>query len=387
MTTLSTATSDLADTICQYLSQVSASSGDRLLPERELAERLGVGRKALRKAIGELVEEGILVKRHGSGTYIRRLPKVAEPHLRQSNDLSVVNHIHKEEITPLQPRPDQTSLRLCLWSGFEPHSLPNGTILESMIHHAEKLGHSFSQQTVYNEHRDLLSVDEISALLRQSRADGYLVTQPLAARFSEGCRRTFENRMQSVVYISPGFAPVTAEPLIRLDTYEAIQRGVRMLHLSGYKRIAMIGIETAWHHAQHDQRAYFHELEDLGLTYRCAKKGPIDDDYLRRAFQEVMDTTPDAILLCNDKLAPALHDCLLASKLNPGTDFGLVCVSNSDNSVPVTLKWSRLEFDPVMIGRLAIEQLLNEIQRSDAPRSSVSLLASWQPELTHLRTT
>ena len=44
--------------------------GDRLPSERELAERLGVSRPAVREAIGQLVEGGVLESRRGSGTYV-----------------------------------------------------------------------------------------------------------------------------------------------------------------------------------------------------------------------------------------------------------------------------------------------------------------------------
>jgi GntR family transcriptional regulator len=44
--------------------------GAALPPERELAERFGVSRLTLRQAVSELVLEGRLVRRQGSGTYV-----------------------------------------------------------------------------------------------------------------------------------------------------------------------------------------------------------------------------------------------------------------------------------------------------------------------------
>lgn len=44
--------------------------GDRLLPERELAERIGVSRTALRAAITQLISVHVLESRRGSGTYV-----------------------------------------------------------------------------------------------------------------------------------------------------------------------------------------------------------------------------------------------------------------------------------------------------------------------------
>jgi GntR family transcriptional regulator len=52
--------------------------GAAIPPERRLAAELGVSRPTLRAAIEELVREGLLLRRHGSGTYVAE-PKIALP--------------------------------------------------------------------------------------------------------------------------------------------------------------------------------------------------------------------------------------------------------------------------------------------------------------------
>jgi Transcriptional regulators len=44
--------------------------GDRLPPERKLAESLGVSRGSLRQAFHILAERGIIESRQGDGTYL-----------------------------------------------------------------------------------------------------------------------------------------------------------------------------------------------------------------------------------------------------------------------------------------------------------------------------
>lgn len=53
--------------------------GDRLPPERELAERLGVSRASVRQAIVVLEVQGLVEVRHGGGTYLRRRALDSEP--------------------------------------------------------------------------------------------------------------------------------------------------------------------------------------------------------------------------------------------------------------------------------------------------------------------
>ncbi|MGW0889716.1 FadR/GntR family transcriptional regulator [Saccharopolyspora sp. NPDC002578] len=53
--------------------------GDRLPPERELAERLGVSRASVRQAIVVLEVQGLVEVRHGGGTYLLRRTLDSEP--------------------------------------------------------------------------------------------------------------------------------------------------------------------------------------------------------------------------------------------------------------------------------------------------------------------
>lgn len=53
-------------------------AGTALPPERSLCERFGVSRVTLRRAVDDLVRDGLLVRRQGSGTYVAA-PKITQP--------------------------------------------------------------------------------------------------------------------------------------------------------------------------------------------------------------------------------------------------------------------------------------------------------------------
>ena len=57
------------------------AEGDALPSERDIAARLAVSRVTVRKAVRQLVREGALVQRHGSGTYVTSLPARVEQSL------------------------------------------------------------------------------------------------------------------------------------------------------------------------------------------------------------------------------------------------------------------------------------------------------------------
>lgn len=53
----------------------SLAPGDKLESEQALADRYGVARNTMRKAIAQLREEGILASRHGRGTFVAGVPR------------------------------------------------------------------------------------------------------------------------------------------------------------------------------------------------------------------------------------------------------------------------------------------------------------------------
>lgn len=56
--------------LLDYIEQESLVPGDRLMPERELAKKLGISRPSLREAIQVLQTQGRLVVKHGIGVFL-----------------------------------------------------------------------------------------------------------------------------------------------------------------------------------------------------------------------------------------------------------------------------------------------------------------------------
>ncbi|MGH3325822.1 MAG: FadR/GntR family transcriptional regulator, partial [Streptomyces sp.] len=62
-----------------YADEHELVAGDRLPPERELAQRLGVSRASVKQAVVVLEVQGLVETRHGGGTYLVRDTLDAEP--------------------------------------------------------------------------------------------------------------------------------------------------------------------------------------------------------------------------------------------------------------------------------------------------------------------
>lgn len=67
------------DRLRAYAVEHELGAGDRLPPERELAQRLGVSRSSVKQAVVVLEVQGLVETRHGGGTYLVRDTLDAEP--------------------------------------------------------------------------------------------------------------------------------------------------------------------------------------------------------------------------------------------------------------------------------------------------------------------
>ncbi|MFB5744829.1 GntR family transcriptional regulator [Cedecea sp. S5-13] len=67
----------LVNSIKSAITEARLHAGDVLPPERELAEMMDIARGTVRKALLQLLKEGVLVRNQGVGTFIA-------PHIRQS---------------------------------------------------------------------------------------------------------------------------------------------------------------------------------------------------------------------------------------------------------------------------------------------------------------
>jgi GntR family transcriptional regulator len=92
------------------LLQEAWSPGDRLPSEVALAKDLGVSRVSIRGALAQLAGEGILSRRHGSGTYVNSVrPLVRSLHLNVGSDELIRSRGHAPGISEMSWRYEAAS--------------------------------------------------------------------------------------------------------------------------------------------------------------------------------------------------------------------------------------------------------------------------------------
>jgi GntR family transcriptional repressor for pyruvate dehydrogenase complex len=67
-----TLASQVVETLEAFITESHLQPGDRIPPERQLADQFGVSRTVIREAVGRLAAKGLLEVSAGSGTIIRR---------------------------------------------------------------------------------------------------------------------------------------------------------------------------------------------------------------------------------------------------------------------------------------------------------------------------
>lgn len=82
----------VATRLREFIESENLKPGDRLLPERELAERLGVSRTSVRQALTAMRVMGLIDVRPGAGAYLQRPPADLVPSLAAEVAEAEVDH-------------------------------------------------------------------------------------------------------------------------------------------------------------------------------------------------------------------------------------------------------------------------------------------------------
>ena len=90
----------IAENLFDQIESGELSPGDRLPPERELSDNLGVNRLTLRRALQKLELRGLLTRRQGAGTFVseQKIEQQAEVIISFTRDMQRRGYIPSAEI-------------------------------------------------------------------------------------------------------------------------------------------------------------------------------------------------------------------------------------------------------------------------------------------------
>jgi DNA-binding LacI/PurR family transcriptional regulator len=136
------------------------------------------------------------------------------------------------------------------------------------------------------------------------------------------------------------------------------------------------------------QRVYDRTLQELGQGYRRAEYSDLVEENdvaaVRRLFSG--EDVPQALYVTDDIKMHHILPVLRSLGREPGRNLAMITHANYGSPLPAGIEWSRLEFDPYSVGRLAMQSLVRDIESSGDDLLSFSHRAAWRPGKTHFRT-
>lgn len=359
--------------------QPAARTGLRLRSERELAQLLGVSRARVAWTIGKLAKAGIVARRTGSGTFLRKIATSnSQGEVIPADQLFTGQ---SEEIRHSSGAARSLRLGVC-WLSLRDLSRTNRMTLDGMITRAQELGHTLTFHSFDAPERE--GMDQAMQLLSRHTFDGMLMPafEYIVDRIDAVSAQLGRAAPPRVFFYTANISDPRFHPSIALDA--AAATGIAASIFAQEKlRAGLIGFDAAhlrehpgyvqsWLAAQHRGLSVVSESDITREGRRCA----LEMLRTRRRCE--------AIYVADDILMRGVADALEEEGVVPGRDLAVITLANSEDDFSVGRDWSRLVMDPARLGRLAVDLMLEVIARGKAgPVGNIRLDPRWHPGSTH----
>ncbi len=378
---------DLYDIFSFMLSRPPCSSGLRLRSEPELARIFGVPRQTVRRALDVFVNDGYLSRKHGSGTYVRKVYSqenaMPEEQVRKISGEIIPEQLFIDNAQQLTHCPEQKKHQLSIGISGDPALLlrANNLIYSGICKRLKEHGCKavpYSQLS-YDTTR-IKDADELVKEISSHQCDGYLIEYWWADLFKEVFNRVFgENSNIPVTYFWNGSIDIELEPLVKIDTDEALSRAMRKFIRNNYKKIAIIVMNRSRHSPFAEINLYRQSLAEANLDFQAILQvKDIVGTGLKEQLDHIWKTNrPDAIYVADDHFLSVLYEWMSENKIIPGKNLAVITLWNNGGPFPGDIDWSRMQFDPRQVGYMAVDNIVKSIQSTREDVCSFSHQAKW----------
>lgn len=382
----------LALKLKEVFSRPPVRAGMRLLPEREMIHRLGMGKKCVSLALEMLEDEKILSKRQGSGNYVRKIParppsEFLSGSLLEASNVFPLSELEEEDAPRMASLPEQQRLKIQLWSGFHrpKKNNENYELFLKIKEQIELQGHDLVIREIVDEAWNPRPQYDITEELKKEPADGYLVTAPLGELFERAYREAFGVSPNEVIYLSSWGYETELEPMIRLDGHEAIIRAVRKFHDGGMTKIAYLGIDSLYHPSRIDRHVYNFAMELVGLDYRRSEHVTVSEDSVNAGMNRLLEgDVPEALVVGDNLILSAVSRALARRGIVPGKKLAIIVINVSELESACPPDWTSIDFNRNLSGSMAVHELLKQLLIAGTEVRSIALLGKWRFRSTHL---
>jgi DNA-binding LacI/PurR family transcriptional regulator/biotin operon repressor len=329
--------------------------GAKILSRPELTKKLDTSRTTVDRAISELIGEGYLYARDGSGTYVTK----HIPHKGKSSEALLRNWGVILPDIQLDPFPG-------ILRGIEDEANTGNfnTIICNSDGH-DKKQNTYLKKMIHSHVSGIIIVPSIICL-----EDSILVF------------REVEKAGIPIVFCNRG-VPFIEAPKVFSNNFYGSYIAVKHLLETGYRKIAYI--TRHWYsHPQERLQGYMAALAEAGITpdesyytFSPGKDGIMNES---TAMDNLLDSDdpPDAVFCFNDSVAENVYWSAVKHGKKPGFDFGIIGYNNTSLCERLPVKLSSIQYKNYEIGREAAMLLKKMINGENVPSSKTVIL---QPEL------
>ncbi len=381
-------TNAISTSIRHALSQPTVRVGQRLLSERQLATRLHVPHAQVRKSLLHLVDEGLLIQKRGSGTFVRRIPaqSAAPSQGIAVPSLSAAQILHQSASqTSIESRAAAaTHYDLGLWwNNLDTMTPLQQLILAAMVEQVESMGHRLSFHSL-GQPRSAEPADlpKLRERVQKHRNDAYLCIGWCDGEF----RKYLQDELHvPIVFFDTVWRADIASPHVAMNGMAAQELAACKLLQSGCKNICEIQLHTLIRPMPARQGQY---ISHYGPR-RWLKLDTLDTaavvSQVCQWIQQPDNQAVDGLYVTDDHLLPGVAAGLAQAGKHVGRDIAVISMSNKDLKLRWPEgSWSTLEFDPVLLGRSAVELLVQGLTGHAAELPSLALNPRWKPGTSHL---
>jgi DNA-binding LacI/PurR family transcriptional regulator len=328
---------------------------ERLPSRTELGKKYQVARTTIDRAISELIGEGYLYSRDGSGTYVAGNET---PALVTDNNLNVINW---GVIVPDITRDTYPGILRGVEDVANQHNI-NVVICNT--------DNEFEKQTNY-----------IKKLI-DANITGVIIVPALKGKVDMLSFQRLREKKIPFIFCNRGVGGVEA-PKVIPNTFYGGYLATRHLIECGYRRIAFVS-RPVYSITMERYQGYLGALLDAGME--------INENYV--FFDESFDCRtgyentkrlltqtprPDAIFANNDPTAEGAYDAVVEAGLQVGVDIGLVGYDNDSHICErLPVKLTSIKFKSYEIGSKAAELLWEISQGNNIPNNKTII---FNPEL------